>query len=194
MLKYFLVFAGGLLFSLLLTPLVRTLAVWLGAVDQPGARKVHQQPTPRLGGLAVFFAFHLTVLLGLYVFRLGDYPAPLINEYWWKGFLPASAVIALLGVCDDIHSLGARFKFFIQVLAALVAIHFGFVIDHIVLPWGTFVKLGWFGIPITVLWIVGVTNAFNLIDGLDGLAAGIGMIASLTLADDSTGTVGRLAR
>lgn len=182
MLKYLLLFAGGLLFSLLLTPLVRKLAIFLGAVDMPNARKVHQRPIPRMGGLAVFAAFHVTVLLGLYVLPLGHYPAPLINDQWWKGFLPASAILVGLGVCDDIRSLGARFKFLIQAMAALVAIRFGFVIDHVTLPWGTAIEFGLLSLPVTLLWIVGVTNAFNLIDGLDGLAAGIGVLSSLTLA------------
>jgi len=182
MLKYLLLFAGGFLFSFLLTPLVRKLALGLGAVDVPNARKVHQKPIPRMGGLAVFAAFHIAVLVGFYLFDLGDYPPLLINAEWWKGFLPASAIMVLLGACDDVRSLGARYKFLVQVTAALVATRFGFVIDQVTLPWGTSIQFGLWAVPITVLWIVGVTNAFNLIDGLDGLAAGIGVISSLTMA------------
>jgi UDP-GlcNAc:undecaprenyl-phosphate GlcNAc-1-phosphate transferase len=120
-------------------------------------------------------------LIGLACLRLGSYPHPVLDERWWKGFVPTSIIIVVLGVIDDLRPLGAKIKFLVQIAVALGAIHFGFLVDHITLPWGASIDLGGLAIPLTVLWIVGITNAFNLIDGLDGLACGVAVIASVTL-------------
>ena len=182
MIKYLLLFGISCIFSLALTPLVKRLAIRIKAVDVPDERKVHEHPIPRLGGVAIFAAFNLTMLLFVSPFGISDDPFMRVASPWWIGFLVPAAIIIGLGICDDLRPLGARLKFLVQVVAALIAVCQGYRIEQIGLPWGTLVYLGWWSIPITVLWIVGITNAFNLVDGLDGLACGVALISTLTLA------------
>jgi len=181
MLKYLLLFVTGAGLSFLLTPLVRWVAIRNKVLDMPEARKVHSKPIPRLGGVGIFLAFILTVMLVLSPWRLFEIPFADVGAHWSKGFMAAAGIIVALGILDDLKPLGARVKFLTQVLAALVAISFGYVITHVDLPGGRTVELGMWAVPVTLVWIVGLTNAFNLIDGLDGLAAGVALIASLTL-------------
>lgn len=163
------------LVALISTPVVRSLAFRVGAVDVPkDARRMHDHPIPRMGGLAIFFGFMLSVLLFL----------PLTPEL--RGMLLGSVVIVILGVFDDIYALPAIPKFLVQIGAALiVALEKGNRIDFLSNPnifsKDAFWELGWLSIPITVFWIVGITNAVNLIDGLDGLACGVSTISSMTL-------------
>lgn len=156
--------------SLFVTPWVIRLARKLGAVDQPDQRKIHQRPMPRLGGLAVYLVFLAALLL------TQPLTTPLL------GLLLGATVIVLLGVWDDVRGASPRLKLAVQVLAALALIPFGFHVEFLTNPLGGIIYLGWWGIPLTVFWVVAVTNAVNLIDGLDGLAAGTALIASLTLA------------
>ncbi len=162
------------LVSLISTPVVRSLAFRVGAVDIPkDARRMHDHPIPRLGGLAIFFGFILSVLIFL----------PLTPEL--RGMLLGSVVIVILGIFDDILALPALPKFFIQISAALIAVIHGNCIEFLSNPnifsKEPFWELGLLRIPITVLWIVGITNAVNLIDGLDGLACGVSTISSMTM-------------
>ena len=162
------------LVALISTPVVRSLAFRVGAVDVPkDSRRMHNHPIPRMGGLGIYLGFILSVLLFL----------PLTPEL--RGMLLGSTIIAVLGIFDDIYALPALPKFFIQIGAALVAVLGGnrivFLSNPNIFSREPFWELGWLSIPITVLWIVGITNAVNLIDGLDGLACGVSTISSMTL-------------
>ena len=179
--KYILLFLGGFAVSFTLTPLVRWLAIRVNAMDLPNERKVHDRPIPRLGGVAIFVSFTLMVFLTFSPWALVTTPFLSVGNHWWRGYLSAACIIVALGVFDDLRPLGVRVKFLTQALAACFAMYFGYVINHLDLPWGVSIQLGLWSIPITLLWIVGLTNAFNLIDGLDGLANGVALISSLTL-------------
>lgn len=162
------------LVALISTPVIRSLAFRIGAVDVPkDTRRMHDHPIPRMGGLAIFFGFILSVL----IFQ------PLTAEL--RGMLLGAVVIVILGILDDIFVLPAMPKFFVQIGAALIAVLHGNRIDFLsnpnVFSKNPFWELGWLAIPITVFWIVGITNAVNLIDGLDGLACGVSTISSMTM-------------
>ncbi|GAA0436680.1 MraY family glycosyltransferase [Lentibacillus halophilus] len=159
--------------SFFMTPLVKTLAIRIGAVDQPNDRKVHQNIMPRLGGLAIFFTFLLGFLLFL----------PETMSAW--PVLVGGVIITGVGVLDDLYELSAKAKLGGQLLAATTTVLGGVQIDFVTLPFGMLadrIEFGMFAIPITILWIVGITNAINLIDGLDGLAAGVSAIVILTIS------------
>ncbi|WP_019415432.1 glycosyltransferase family 4 protein [Paenisporosarcina sp. TG20] len=156
--------------SLLLTPVVKTIAFKVGAVDRPNFRKVHAQVMPRLGGLAIFGSF----LIGFFIFR----PENPIALY----ILIGAFIIIITGVLDDMFEITAKAKLLGQFLAAGIVIYGGLEIEFINLPFGGQLDFGYFSIPLTILWVVGITNAINLIDGLDGLAAGVSTIALITLA------------
>ena len=167
---YFLIFCTGFFATLLLTPLAKKLAVIIGALDSPGERKVHRKVMPRLGGAAIFAAYLLTVLLFVDISR----------EI--QGLLLSGFMILSLGIIDDIRGISPRLKLAGQVLAALVAVYFGVKITFVDNPFDGLIRLGVMTIPISVLWMVGVTNALNLIDGLDGLATGVSAIALLAFS------------
>ena len=162
------------LVALVATPVVKSLAFKMGAVDVPkDNRRMHDHPIPRMGGLAIYLGFLLSVLIFL------DLTQPM------RGMLLGATIITVLGIVDDIYALGAKLKFVIQICAALVAVLSGNVIDTLsnpnVFSSDLYWDLGWLSIPVTVLWIVAITNAVNLIDGLDGLACGVSTISSMTL-------------
>ena len=165
--------AVSLLVSFALTPAVKWLAVKIGAVDVPkDKRRMHDHPIPRLGGLAIFAGFVIAVLLFADVDRA------------LRGILLGSCIIVAVGVVDDSHPLGPGIKFILQIVAALIAVGHGVLIQAIAnpLPFGDpYWGFGIMSIPITVIWIVAVTNSVNLIDGLDGLADGVSTIAALTM-------------
>ena len=167
--------------SILLTQGVRRIASRLGAVDQPADRKMHQIPVPRLGGAAVVGAMAATFLVAALAdllpqqFLLED-SAP------WRALCLGGAVIFFCGVWDDLSPLSARSKFLAQLVAAGITVWSGVQLDRVAFAGDYVFNLGLFSLPITILWIVGITNAFNLIDGLDGLSAGLGSIAAATCA------------
>ncbi len=150
-------------------PIVIRLAHRLGAIDQPDIRKVHQTAMPRMGGMAIFFAFMLVMLVLVKV--SGPY----------TGIIIGAAIVFLVGLLDDIYQLSPWVKLIGQIIAASVAIYFGVIIGFVNNPFDGMLLLGYFSIPLTFLWIVGITNAINLIDGLDGLAAGVSSIAAITM-------------
>lgn len=161
--------------SYVLTPLVKRFAVHFGFVDVPkDARRMHHKPIPTIGGLAIFGAFLLIVLI------MADISRQLL------GMLAGGLLMVVLGVVDDKYDLNAKFKFLIQILAAAIPVSQGVVIGYISNPFGflggSYVSLGVLAIPITVIWIVALTNAVNFIDGLDGLSVGICSISCLTMA------------
>ncbi|WP_026022500.1 glycosyltransferase family 4 protein [Kurthia senegalensis] len=157
--------------SILFTPLVKRLAFRIGAVDKPNYRKVHAKIMPRIGGLAIFLAFLVGVLVLL---PTNEAMIPI---------LIGAFIIIITGVLDDMLEISAKAKFLGQTIAAAVIIFYGHIeIDFINLPFGGVIDFGYLSIPLTLIWIVGITNAINLIDGLDGLAAGVSTIALVTLA------------
>ncbi|MEY9971903.1 UDP-GlcNAc:undecaprenyl-phosphate GlcNAc-1-phosphate transferase [Lysinibacillus sp. RC46] len=164
--------------SILLTPLVKRLAFRIGAVDAPNYRKVHARIMPRLGGLAIFLAF----LIAVAIFQ----PILIYNENgsdFLLAIIIGACIIVATGVIDDMREISAKAKLIGQLVAALIVIFVGGIqIEMVNLPFVGELNFGLLSIPLTVLWIVGITNAINLIDGLDGLAAGVSTIALITLA------------
>lgn len=164
-----------------LTPAVRALAHRFRALDEPGERRVHAAPVPRLGGVAVLAAglgaLGLASACGLDVY------GELVSHGWSLGWLLAGVLsVVTAGIIDDVWSLGPAPKLAFQVLAGGMALAGGYGFSAITNPiTGGYINLGALGGFATLLWVVGITNAFNLIDGLDGLAAGVAMIASTTL-------------
>ncbi|WLR50618.1 MraY family glycosyltransferase [Bacillus tianshenii] len=156
--------------TLLFTPLVKKLAIKIGAVDQPNQRKVHQRIMPRLGGLAIY----LSAMIGLLI-MMPD------NEFTWPLIIGATIII-ITGVFDDMYEISPKVKMLGQFLAAAVVIFGGVQIDFINLPFNSTIHFGIFAVPLTFFWIIGITNAINLIDGLDGLAAGVSSIVVLTIS------------
>jgi UDP-GlcNAc:undecaprenyl-phosphate GlcNAc-1-phosphate transferase len=179
LLPVFLVIA--VLLGLVLTPLTIRVARAVGAIDKPDERKIHAQPMPRLGGLAVFGSVFLTYAVGFFFFPSFRevYTTDLVN-YPLLG--AALLLVFVLGVWDDMKQLSPGPKFLVQLAAASLVYLAGFRLVAIGHPLGDgLLDLGWLEFPATVLWIVGVTNALNLIDGLDGLASGVALISGLTI-------------
>jgi len=167
--------------SLALSPLIRRLAFVIGAVDLPGERKIHSVPMPRIGGVVIALSFAVTLAAACNIRELNaSWMIPHLTA-WWP-ILAGAAIVFLGGAFDDIQSLPAWGKFVIQAAAAATAIALGVRIDHVSFFGSDPVTLGSFALPLTFLWIVGITNAFNLVDGLDGLAVGLGSIAAGTCA------------
>ncbi len=170
LIQIFLALLCAALIAFAATPIVRVFAYKIGAVDIPkDGRRMHKKPMPLLGGLAIFSG--VTVAAAIFC----DYKPELIAA--WIGGL----IITLLGIFDDKYSISPWIKFLGQIIAALVVIFGGGVSISQINFFGHYFQLGWLSVPITVLWIVGMTNAINLIDGLDGLACGVSAICSASL-------------
>jgi len=165
-----LAFFASFITVLLVTPLVMKLAVKIGATDKPNHRKVHAKVMPRLGGLAIFIG----VVVGYFVGGL--------HNHQITGITVGGLVIILIGILDDKYELSAKVKLIGQIAAAGVVVVSGLTVEFIHLPKIGVVEFGVWAIPITIFWIVGITNAINLIDGLDGLAAGVSVIVIGTIA------------
>lgn len=165
---YFATFFSALLMSLLLTPAARSAAIVLDIMDHPSTKvKTHKAPVPYLGGIAIFLAFILALL---WIRILTSFPTGTLRSL--RGIIIGGMFIFALGLIDDVkqHGLHYRTKFFFQILGALIAVHFGIRIK--------FIQPDWIATALTVVWIVGVTNAFNLVDIMDGLASGIASVAA----------------
>jgi len=184
---YVLSFGVSLLLVLILTPVARRLAVWVDAVDMPHDRKVHENPTPSLGGLAILVAVILSVLAAKVLVAAAPSLAKprgmseALSSYQLLGIIVAASFIAVLGAVDDMRHLSPWIKLAGQMMAALVLISFGVEINSLALPRGNVIDLTAspvLSIMLTVLWIVAFTNIINLIDGLDGLAAGVSLISA----------------
>lgn len=171
--KYILAIITALI-SAVFTPLVKKLAIRVNAIDIPkDARRVHTKPVPVMGGLAIYIAFVLGVIL---------YNGILTPSQ--TGIIIGATIIVIGGIIDDIKDLRPRYKLLIQVIAAICLLMSGVKISMLTNPFRDlypYISMGWINIPVTIIWVVGVTNAFNLIDGLDGLAAGIAFISCVTL-------------
>lgn len=167
--------------SYLLTPLVRRLAFKWKAIDQPDPRKVHKEPMPRLGGIAVFAGFCAPWA----AFYLLTNRVAITFQNYEKLFLAlmiGAGLMLLLGVADDIKGLNAKQKFSFQIMTALAMYFGGYQINLLSNPLGGSFHLGWLALPVSILWIVGITNAINLLDGIDGLATGVTVCIALSLA------------
>lgn len=173
MYKCMILFFASALIAFLITPVVKRIAYMAGAVDIPkDNRRVHKKPTLRMGGLAIYIPFVIITLI-----VLG-------SDRQVLGITLGGTLIAAMGTVDDIRPLKPVTKLIVQIIAAIILILFGISVKSITIPFMTdnaSVTTGILCIPITIIWVVGITNAINLIDGLDGLACGISMISSLTL-------------
>jgi UDP-GlcNAc:undecaprenyl-phosphate GlcNAc-1-phosphate transferase len=157
--------------SILLTPIVKKFAYKIGATDKPNYRKVHLRIMPRLGGLAIFLSFIIGILI---IKPVSEYHLPIII---------GSIIIILTGMLDDVKEISAKWKLAGQIAAAaVVVIMGGLKVEFINLPFGGQIDFGYLSFPITMIWIIGITNAINLIDGLDGLAGGVSTIALFSIA------------
>ena len=181
--SYIILFLIALILTLFLTPMAGRIATALGAIDIPDdKRRVHQKPTPRMGGLAIYAAFLLTLFCVPFLQNeIGQrFNA---NPRWYLSIVLATTVVFLLGVYDDLRGSSAWLKLAVQVLAAVMLQYFGFGIELVSLPFlgENFVPPMWVGVVLTIVWVVIITNAFNLVDGIDGLAAGISVFALLSI-------------
>ena len=181
MIIYLFLFVIAFLLSWMLSPVIRRVAFQIGAVDFPGERKIHAVPTPRIGGMVIALSLAVTFLAAFGLARLAPSSFTLELTHWWP-ILAGGAIVFVGGAIDDIRPLPVHGKFLVQAAGALMAIVLGVRIDHVSIFGGEAVELGLFALPLTFFWIVGITNAFNLVDGLDGLAVGLGSIAAGTCA------------
>ncbi|MBZ5639269.1 MAG: undecaprenyl/decaprenyl-phosphate alpha-N-acetylglucosaminyl 1-phosphate transferase [Acidobacteriia bacterium] len=165
-----------------LTPVVIRLGRRFGALDKPGPRKVHKQPIPRIGGVAIFAGFMAAIVYaGFASGYLASGAHPRLG--YWITLGTAAAGVFLLGLVDDLVGVAFQWKFLFQIAAAVAVWIGGFRIGILSHPLAAqSLNVGILSLPLTVLWIVGVTNAINLIDGLDGLAAGTALITTIAVA------------
>lgn len=179
---YFWAFAVALLVSMVVMPAVILLAQRTGAMDAPNARKVHKKPIPRIGGLGIYAGFMAAIIFVAVKFGLdGEQLKETV------GLIVSGSLIVVLGLLDDYKNLPAKVKLAGQILAAAVLVLiFDVRIDFITDPHGEYIyfdnfPIPYLAVPVTMFWLVGLTNTVNLIDGLDGLAAGVASIASFTI-------------
>ncbi|MDD2376586.1 MAG: MraY family glycosyltransferase [Clostridia bacterium] len=177
---YFIIVITFLL-SIIITPLTIKFANKFGFVDIPkDNRRVHVKPMPRIGGLAIV----ISMFIGLAIYYLITMSIPSIMlDNKFVGYIIGAILISSMGLIDDIYNLRARHKFIFQVLAASIIYFFGISIEGIKIPfiYTDLIDFGFLSFPITLIWVIGITNAVNLIDGLDGLAAGISAISATAL-------------
>ncbi len=170
---YIIPFFTAVLISLIATPLVKILAAKVGAIDVPkDERRIHKKPMPLMGGLAIYIGVVVSSLIFLPMERT------LIS------ILLGATLILISGIVDDIKGMSPKLKLLFQMLAGLILIVGGVKVDFVTNPFSSnyvLLYLKWFSIPITLFWIVGITNTINLIDGLDGLACGVAAISSISL-------------
>ena len=172
---YLVAFLTAFSVSLLTTPFAKKVSIKLGAIDYPKKRGLQSVPMPRLGGLAIVLGFMSAMLVLM----------PFIDDFRTTqmfGFIAGALVIVILGILDDIHNLPAKIKLVVQIVAALIVVLTGTRIEMVMWPMFAYADfIATFSVPITVIWIVGITNAVNFIDGVDGLAAGVSGICSFFL-------------
>lgn len=186
-------FLTALFISYLLTPLIQSRATKLGILDKPSKRKIHTAAVPRLGGVCIYISLFLTTLIFMAVYW--KYQAFFIGTFTLLGIFAGGTIIFFLGLLDDIEPLPAVLKLIIQIIAAAVGWFLGIRILHLSNPLYHadfyFFKLSvggqvihfdpLLGFLLTVVWIIGITNAINLVDGMDGLATGICLISAIAI-------------
>ena len=174
-------FIAAFLCALVTTPVVKKIALRHGLVDKPSGRKVHDNPLPRIGGVAIFLSFFLPFGV-LFLVRHHSEAAELFYaDPRLIGFLAGAVIIFLVGLVDDVKNLSSITKLTGQIFAACVAYSWGLQITIITIPFSDGLSLGFLALPATVFWFVLVINAINLVDGLDGLAAGICLFVCLAM-------------
>ena len=178
---YIWVYLGSVVLALVITPLVIRLVRRINAIDVPGVRAVHTKPIPRIGGMAIFLSALSMILSVLFLDnRIG---AAFRAVRWELGSLLCMATfIFLVGFLDDLRNLPARAKLGAEIVAAAVLCHAGVEITSLDITGESVLRFGALSCPVTILWIVGIANAVNLSDGLDGLAAGVSAIACAVIA------------
>lgn len=181
---HLLAFAIAAIVTILTTPIVKDIAIKNGHVDKPNERKIHHRPMVRLGGVSIFLGYLTALLL---VWSLGGFidsngmPLPPDKEFEIWGVTLGGVAFFLIGLADDFISLPALTRLVIQTIVASICWWVGVQIEFLTIPFLGLVKLGWLSLPITVTWLVGMTNAINWIDGVDGLAAGVSGIAAVVM-------------
>lgn len=164
------------LLGVFIVPIVIYYSDKMGLVDVPNERKIHKGKISRLGGVGIWFAVMLTFL---FLVMLSYYP----KGVGLSGIIVGGSLMFLLGLIDDIFSLNAKFKLFLQITIATIVILLGIRIDEVYNPINNaIIPLHFWSYPITLLWIVGITNAINFIDGIDGLAGSVVTISSVAIA------------
>lgn len=176
----FAIFCCSFVLAVSLTPLVRRLALRWGVVDQPGNRKIHTKPMPCMGGVAIFLAWLLPLAL-LWLFGDAQWARLFGDRHTMLWLMLSATGMVVLGLYDDIRGATAGFKLPIEIAAAISLYLAGFRIETVSNPFGSPVVLGVFALPVTVVWVVGLTNAVNLMDGVDGLAAGVAALTAVVL-------------
>ena len=171
----------AVLVGLIATPLVILFARRLKAMDAPGVRRIHSSPVPRIGGLAIVIAALAGMLPALFLSNAIGAAFQAVRAEFLT-ILAAALGMFVVGLIDDLKGLSAGWKLLAQVTAATLVCASGVQIQAVRIPNFLNIEFGWWSWPVTVLWIVGVTNAVNLIDGLDGLAAGIAAITCAVIA------------
>ncbi len=162
------------LLGIFIVPLVIYYSQKMGLVDVPNERKIHHGNISRLGGVAIWVSVMLSFL---FLILLSYYP----KGQGLSAIIVGGSLMFLMGLVDDIYCLNAKFKLFIQIAIATIVILLGVRIESLYNPFGTNFDLGVLSYPITLLWIVGITNAINFIDGIDGLAGSIVSISALAI-------------
>jgi UDP-GlcNAc:undecaprenyl-phosphate GlcNAc-1-phosphate transferase len=172
---------SALALNFILTPIVIRIAHKRGLFDVPNGRKIHTGPIPRLGGIGILISFLVSAVAvpGVLTLLLPGYAYPYSTGH--LAVLAAFCLICILGLVDDFRSLRARLKFLIQLCAGILVTVGGFKISSIGIPGLGVLELGIFSYPLTVLWITGISNALNFIDGMDGFAGEITGFASLSM-------------
>ena len=168
--------------TMALVPACKKLAFRVDAVDYPNERRVNKKPTPRLGGVSMFCAALLCLVVMLVGIGLLGWDNPFDSHISYPLALAGVAFMFLVGVVDDVVELRARYKLLGQVIAACIVAASGLLLSSMHNPIaGGYIHFGWFSYPLTVFYLVAFANVINLIDGLDGLAAGISAISALTI-------------
>jgi len=167
---YTFAFLIAMVVTIIMTPFMKKLAFKFNVVDKPNEdRKIHQKVMPYLGGIAI--------AIGFFAGYLFLYP----KLQFMPAFIIGVLLILITGIVDDKYSLSPKYKLLIQIIAAVIFVSSGTTINFIQVPYFDQINFGWWGYPLTVLWIVGITNAINFIDGLDGLASGVSSIALIVM-------------
>jgi len=176
--RYVLVFAIAAVVTSLVIPTIRYFALKFAIVDRRSKRKLHNRIVTRFGGIGIYIGF-IFAMANAFIFSslLGH------QDFLDYAFvIMASTLVLILGIFDDARGANAFVKFTVQILAALILTQAGFTIRIISNPFGQAIETGFLAVPLTILWLVGITNAINLIDGMDGLAAGIAFIVCCGMA------------
>lgn len=171
MTQAFIALSVSFLVTLLTTPLMIFIGKKCGLVDKPDARKIHKEPIPRVGGVAIFLGFFIGCLV------LGRFGEQML------ALMAASVIIMLLGFVDDARNIPPIAKLIGQAVAAFLVVRSGLVVEFLTNPFtGGEMSLGWLSVPLTMVWLIGMSNAVNLIDGMDGEAAGVSAISAGMIA------------